>query len=310
MTVDGNFDLSGARLDLVGNGTIFSSWAGDIRGGSTGNIAKGGFANGTMEFNFKGDFKLKNGSRYNGRRSGGGSVPTIRFIGTTLQTFTVHPNVWVGTSSLDGETNAITNWEIAAGSQVTMTPTSGIAIHGGFGLTVYGTLVAQDGAELISTFTGDGSGQTLLTMGLNGIIRVADPQGLGDGTVLNPVSNFPLFIRRTSPGSPTPPTWDLTSISSNGTIEYNGTVTQAVTARTYNNLVINNTGGIVVSNPSTTIFPLQQPKHCRRQHHGKQRGALAWGLHPDASRQRRFICPYLRHPLHRQCHQLNHLSIK
>jgi hypothetical protein len=40
MTVDGNFNLSGARLDLVGNGTIFFSWAGDIRGGSTGNIAE------------------------------------------------------------------------------------------------------------------------------------------------------------------------------------------------------------------------------------------------------------------------------
>jgi hypothetical protein len=179
MTVNGNFNLSGARLGLVGNGTQSFSLAGDIGPG------RGGFANGTMQFNFRGDFRLKDGSRYNGRRGGGGSVPGIRFNGTT-QTFDAPPNVWYGS-----ETNAITNWEIAAGSQVTMTGTSGIAIHGGFGLTVNGTLVAQDGAELISTFTGGGSGQTVLTMGPNGIIRVADPEGLGNGNQIRPREQFP-----------------------------------------------------------------------------------------------------------------------
>jgi hypothetical protein len=263
MNVDGNFDLSGARLDLVGNGTIFFPWAGDIRGGSTGNIQKGGFANGTVEFNFKGDFKLKNGSRYNGWRSGGAGngVPRIRFIGTTLQTFTVHPNVWIGTSSLDGETNAISFWRVESGAQVKITPGSGIAIHhNGYSLTVNGTLIAEDGAELVATKTGGASGNTVLTMGPNGIIRVADPQGLGNGNQIDPTSNFPLFIGRTSPGSPAPTGWDLTSISSNGTIEYNGIVTQAVTARTYNNLVINNTGGAAVSNsPPPPFFLFNNP---------------------------------------------------
>jgi hypothetical protein len=263
MTVDGNFNLSGARLDLVGNGTIFFPWAGDIRGGSTGNIAKGGFANGAEEFNFKGDFKLKNGSRYNGWRSGGAGtgVPRIRFIGTTLQTFTVHPNVWIGTSSLDGETNAISFWRVESGAQVKITPGSGIAIHhNGYSLTVNGTLIAEDGAELVATKTGGASGNTVLTMGPNGIIRVADPQGLGNGNQIDPTSNFPLFIGRTSPGSPAPTGWDLTSISSNGTIEYNGIVTQAVTARTYNNLVINNTGGAAVSNsPPPPFFLFNNP---------------------------------------------------
>jgi len=257
MTVDGNFDLSGARLDLVGNGTIFFPWAGDILGGSTGNIAKGGFANGTEEFNFKGDFKLKNGSRYNGWRSGGAGigVPRIRFIGTTLQTFTVHPNVWIGTSSLDGETNAISFWRVESGAQVKITPGSGIAIHhNGYSLTVNGTLIAEDGAELVATKTGGASGNTVLTMGPNGIIRVADPQGLGNGNQIDPTSNFPLFIGRTSPGSPAPTGWDLTSINTAGTIEYNGIVTQAVTARTYNNLVINNTGGTATQNSSPPPF--------------------------------------------------------
>jgi hypothetical protein len=218
MTVNGNFNFSGARLGLVGNGTQSFFLAGDIGPG------QGGFANGTMQFNFKGDFKLKNGSRYNGRRGGGGSVPGIRFDGTT-QTFDAPPNVWYGS-----ETNAITNWEIAANSQVTMTSTSGIAIHGGSGLTVNGTLIAQNGAELISTFTGGGSGKTLLTMGSNGIIRVADPEGLGNGDQIDP-SPEPLFIGRQSPSSPVPEGWNLTSINTNGTIDYNGTALQTITAR-------------------------------------------------------------------------------
>jgi len=270
MTVDGNFDLSGARLDLVGNGTIFFPWAGDILGGSTGNIAKGGFANETEEFNFKGDFKLKNGSRYNGWRSGGAGlgVPRIRFIGTTLQTFTVHPNVWIGTSSLDGETNAVSFWRVESGAQVKIIPGSGIAIHhNGYSLTVNGTLIAEDGAELVATKTGGASGQTVLNMGSNGIIRVADPQGLGNGNQIDPSTNFPLFIGRTSPGSPAPTGWDLTSINTAGTIDYNGTALQTITARNgsavypqYHRLTISganktleSTNGSVVVNDQLTL---------------------------------------------------------
>ncbi len=255
LTVNGNFNFSGARLGLVGNGTRFSFLAADVGPG------QGGFANGIMQFNFRGNFSLKNGSRYNGRRGGGGSVPTIRFDGTSPQNFNALPNVWYGF-----ETNAITNWIIAAGSQVTMTSTSGIAIHGGFGLTINGTLIAQDGAELISTFTGGGSGQTLLTMGSNGIIRVADPDGLGNGDLVDP-SPEPLFIRRLSSGSPTPDGWDLTSINTNGTIDYNGTALQTITARNgsalyprYHRLTISggnktleSTNGSVVVNDQLTL---------------------------------------------------------
>jgi len=255
MTVNGNFDLSGARLGLVGNGTRVFFLAGDIGPG------QGGAANGTMQFNFRGNFSLKSGSRYNGRRGGTGSVPTIRFDGTSPQTFSAPPDVWFG-----DETNAITNWEIAAGSQVTMTGTSGIAIHGGFGLTVNGTLIAQNGAELISTFTGGGSGQTLLTMGTNGIIRVADPEGLGNGDLVDP-SPEPLFIARQSSGSPPPAVWDLTSINTAGTIDYNGTALQTITARNgsalyprYHRLTISggnktleSTNGSVVVNNQLTL---------------------------------------------------------
>ncbi len=255
LTVNGNFNFSGARLGLVGNGTRLFFLAGDIGPG------QGGAANGTMEFNFRGNFSLKNGSRYNGRRGGTGSVPTIRFDGTSPQTFNAPPDVWYGS-----ETNAITNWIIAASSQVTMTGTSGIAIHGGFGLTVNGTLIAQDGAELISTFTGGGSGKTLLTMGPNGIIRVADPEGLGNGDQIDP-SPEPLFIGRQSPSSPIPEGWNLTSINTNGTIDYNGTALQTITARNssapypqYHRLTISNgnktlesTNGSVVVNDQLTL---------------------------------------------------------
>ncbi|PIO48663.1 MAG: hypothetical protein CMR00_04110 [[Chlorobium] sp. 445] len=236
MTVNGNFDFTGARLGLIGNGTNFSVISGDVRQDNL--LYRGGFANGTMRLEVKGNFQLKNTSRYNGRRGGGGSVPQIRFSGTSLQIFDADPDIWLGSS---GETNAITNWEIASGATVQMNSSSGIAIHNQFGLTVNGTLVCQDGAQLIATLTGGGSGQTQLNMGPNGIIRVADVDGLGDGTLLDPTSAAPLFIRRTSPGSSTPNEWNLTSINTNGTIDYNGSAPQVITPRNQQALYVPNT---------------------------------------------------------------------
>jgi hypothetical protein len=172
----------------------------------------------------------------------------VNFTGTSA-TYTVPSNVLLGTAG--NLSNVLCDWQVSAGASLTMTPNAVLACNNGRSLSVLGVLTCQDGAELIATTTGTPTGSSILTMGSNGRIRLADPQGLGDGTVLNPVSNFPLFIRRTAAGfGPPASNWDLTSISNNGTIEYNGIVTQAVTARTYNNLVINNTGGIVVSNPS------------------------------------------------------------
>ncbi|MFN3426774.1 MAG: T9SS type A sorting domain-containing protein [Candidatus Thermochlorobacter sp.] len=250
MTVNGNFNLSGARLGLIGNGTNISLISADVRQSAL--PYRGGFANGTMRLEVKGNFLLKNTSRYNGRRGGGGSVPQIRFSGTSTQTFDAAPEVWLGTS---GETNAITNWEIASGATVQMTSTSGIAIHNQFGLTVDGTLVCQDGAELIATLTGGGSGQTQLNMGPNGIIRVADVQGLGDGTLLDPASAATLFIRRTSPSSSTPNEWNLTSINTNGTIDYNGSALQVITPRNQQAAYLPNTQyhNLIISGGAKTL---------------------------------------------------------
>jgi hypothetical protein len=176
----------------------------------------------------------------------------VNFTGTSA-TYTVPPEVLLGTAG--NQSNVLCNWQVNAGASLTMTSGSVLACNNGRSLSVLGVLTCQDGAELIATTTGTPTGSSILTMGSNGRIRLADPQGLGDGTVLDPVSNFPLFIRRTAAGfGPPASNWDLTSISSNGTIEYNGIVTQAVTARTYNNLVINNTGGNVTQNSSPPPF--------------------------------------------------------
>jgi hypothetical protein len=127
---------------------------------------------------------------------------------------------------------------------------------------VDGTLICADGAQLIGTATGPSSGVPTFALGSSGILRVADVDGLGDGTLLDPTSNFPLFILRTSPGSGTPVNWVLTSINSNGTIEYNGTSAQAVTPRNgserYNTLIFSGgstktVGGDINFNGNVTI---------------------------------------------------------
>jgi hypothetical protein len=128
---------------------------------------------------------------------------------------------------------------------------------GGFNLTVNGTLECQDGAELISTFTGSGSGNPTLIMGTNGTIRVADVDGLGDGTLINGVDNTlppnpaPLLFRQKVPGtSPVPNNWVLSSINTAGTIEYNGTG-QTVTPR--NTTLSNNYFNLAFSGGNKTL---------------------------------------------------------
>ncbi|MGQ9806715.1 MAG: hypothetical protein ACUVRP_11680, partial [Chlorobiales bacterium] len=170
--------------------------------------------------------QLGNTSTFNGNRPGT-TNPTIRVEGTS--TITIPPVVFLG---LSGNTNAQADWEITG--TATLTSGSAIAINRGRTLTINGTLICQDGAELISTQTGPSSGDPTLVMGASGILRVADVQGLGDGTLPNPTSNFPLLIRR---GSSTV-NWKLSSINTDGTIEYNGTG-QTVTPRNGTNNYFN-----------------------------------------------------------------------
>ena len=103
-----------------------------------------------------------------------------------------------------------------AGIQVTMS--------GGSTLVVNGTLDFTSSTGLIRSGT---SGTTTLTMGATGLIRTVDQDGLG------PVTNASL---QTQAGG----AWTVTSISTNGTVEYtrDATSAQTVTDRDYNNLTI------------------------------------------------------------------------
>jgi hypothetical protein len=73
-------------------------------------------------------------------------------------------------------------------------------------------------------------------MGTNAILRIGDVHGMGTGTLIGsnpllPPPNAPTFFRQQSPASGIPNSWNLTSINTNGTVDYNGTALQTITAR-------------------------------------------------------------------------------
>jgi hypothetical protein len=192
--------------------------------------------------NLRDTVQLSSGSRINLNPSGtvgalinlGGSAPML---------FDVQPTSLLGTPG--SPSNARGSYVIVAGSEVVLPSGAAIAVMNPGTLTVNGALTCQEGSELISTLTGSGSGTTNFTLGTSGTIRLAKVEGLGDGTLLNPVSNIPLFIRRTAPSSGTPGNWVISSINSAGTIEYNGTgqtVTPRNTPNNYFNLAFSGSG--------------------------------------------------------------------
>ncbi len=95
---------------------------------------------------------------------------------------------------------------------------------GGSTLIINGTLDFTSSFGKIQSGT---SGTTTLTMGSSGTIRTMDESGLG------PITNGSLETQ--SGGS-----WDVSSISTNGTVEYYRSTTnvQTITDRDYNNLTI------------------------------------------------------------------------
>ncbi len=224
LTVNGNVTFTTRPFSWNGNGTTPPSGVG------------------TMTFSFGGNISITNSlSIFNGNRAGTGD-PTIKLTGSN-KTVNILPVVFLGGGPTAGGTNARANWEILSGASITIPSTGALAINKGCTLTVNDTLTCANGAQLIGTATGPSSGNPTLTMGLNGVLKVADVDGLGDGTLLDPSSNFPLFIRRTSLGSGTPDPWTLSSINSNGTIEYNGTSTQTITVTNYQNLTLSGGAG-------------------------------------------------------------------
>jgi hypothetical protein len=189
----------------------------------------------TTNINLRGNVTLSSTSRFNANPTGT-VTPTVTLGEPTFtRTFDVQRVSLLGTPPLQ-PANVRCNWAIPANATVVLPNNAALAVMNPGTLTVNGTLICQDGAELIATLTGSGSGGPTLIMGTNGTIRVADVDGLGDGTLINTVNNtFPpspatLFFRQRVSGSPVPSNWNLSSINSNGTIEYNGTG-QTVTPR-------------------------------------------------------------------------------
>jgi len=243
LTVNGDFTFNSRPVSWNGNGKTPPSGVG------------------SMTFNFAGNISITNSSSiFNGDRAGT-SPPTINLTGSG-KTVDIPPVVFLGGGSTTGGTNAQANWVIPSTASITIPSTGALAINMDRTLTVNGTLICADGAQLIGTATGSSSGNPTFVLGSSGILRVADVDGLGDGTLIGSPNdsatpaNATLFFRQKAPAlltqatNPVPTNWNLTSINSNGTIEYNGTG-QTVTPR--NTSLSNNYFNLVFSGGNKTL---------------------------------------------------------
>ncbi|MFN3385806.1 MAG: T9SS type A sorting domain-containing protein, partial [Candidatus Thermochlorobacter sp.] len=211
--------------------------------------------NPSLTLNLRGNVTLGTSSRFVATRNPTATtVPTVILGGPTPNTVNVPVDVWWG--SVGDEGNVRCNWSVPTGADVTLSAGSAIACMNTYALTLNGTLRCQDNSALIATLTGSATGLSNFVMGAAGYLTCADPQGLGDGTFLAPAPNQPLFVRQQAPSNLVPLGWALTSIASNGTVEFNGISTQNVDAGIYYNLVINNAAGNMVINfPETNPSP-------------------------------------------------------
>ncbi|NTV46510.1 MAG: hypothetical protein HGB11_08340, partial [Chlorobiales bacterium] len=133
--VDGNFDVP-ARLYLVGNAYIF-----------------GGSAPTNLSLNIGGNLIVSNsGSRFNGRRLGTGATPILRMTGGTLGSPTTYNVDYVFFLGTGGETNADMIWQINGVTRVVNG--SSLVCQQSRTLTVNGTLIVDDGGEVLATTTG------------------------------------------------------------------------------------------------------------------------------------------------------------
>lgn len=156
------------------------------------------------------------------------SSMTVEFAGAgnqTINAFTFGSLTTSGSGTKSPDGAYTVNSTLTVGSGTTLDENLRTAtLPGGATLVVDGTLDFTNTAGLIQSGT---SGTTTLTMGSTGLIRTLDSAGLG------PAAGASLV---TQAGG----AWTVTSISTNGTIEYNRNVTsgQVVTDRDYNNLTI------------------------------------------------------------------------
>ncbi len=232
LTVQGNFNAT-SRMAFVANGFLSMVSGSGSAGAITLNVGTAGAAGDvimtstTTSSNFQG-----NGP--------GTTTPTINLLGGTTTTpaqYNVPYSVFSGGTPA---ANASSFMNVNGVYRVVNTSSMTIAAVPGRDLTINGTLIVEDGGEIAGATVGTGSTSPQLIMGTNGRLVVRDAAGLGDGSS---ATAFAFCInRRTAPNN-----WILTSINTAGTVEYNGTAAQTITARggasAYNRLEINNASG-------------------------------------------------------------------
>jgi hypothetical protein len=250
LDVQGNFNAP-SRIGIVCNGSL--------AGYSSGSVGSMTFSVGTLNTAGTGNFIITNtNSRFNGNGPGTTTPNFILRGGTTANPATYNVPYVVFTGLL---ANASTVMDIDGVYNVVNGSSVAIAAVPARRLRINGTLIVEDGGEIAGANIGAGSTSPRLEMGPNGRLVVRNPNGLGNGS--SATQSAFCITRRTAPNN-----WDLTSISSNGTIEYNGTALQTITARNpstapntqYHRLTISggnktleSTNGSVVVNDQLTL---------------------------------------------------------
>jgi len=213
LEVRGNF-IATSRIGIVCNGRL--------AGYSQGSVGSMTLSVGTLNTANTGNFIISNtDSRFNGNGPGT-TTPSLILRGGTLANPATYNVPYVVFTGLLANASTVMDidgvYNVVNGSSVT------IAAVPARRLRINGTLIVEDGGEIAGANVGAGSTSPRLEMGPNGRLVVRDPSGLGDGSSATPFAFC--ITRREAPND-----WDLTSISSNGTIEYNGTALQTITAR-------------------------------------------------------------------------------
>ena len=196
-----------------------------------GSIANGVVATQTSAINMTAGGTLRVGGAITTSGAGATWTPgtgTVELTATNTLPATIFTSfnnltIVAGTTSLGVAITVSSTLQIDSGAtldestrQMTMGTTSSVVVNG--------TLDFTSSTGNIRT---GATGTVTLTMGSTGLIRTVDDNGLG------PVANASLQINGTG-------VWTLTSINTNGTVEYNRNATsgQIVTDRDYNNLTI------------------------------------------------------------------------
>ena len=175
-----------------------------------------------------------------------GSITTDQNNGSATITFTAAGTLKIGVAIYTNTAGSLTT---ATGSTVEYTGAaqtigdfdySNLKLSGSGDKTVganvsivAGVLTINNGVTLNFANTGyfrtANSGSSTVTMGSTGVIKTANTAGLG------PVATASFSTQGTG-------TWTMTSLSTNGTVEYNAAVAQAITDRDYNNLTVSSAG--------------------------------------------------------------------